>query len=117
MPVIFRIEHEKTKEGPFYNSLQLVSLSRFDSLNTPREDGLIIRRGEEYCAFISFEMIEYFFNKEIVKFLIKERYLFKMIDVKECRVGKHNVLFKRDCIVEEIDVTKDVIEFYDKQTD
>jgi hypothetical protein len=80
-------------------------MSRHRDFNTPTQDNLDFIVGEHFCAYRSIEQIQQWITKE--EFIKLFTYGFKvyMIDVSECQIGNDQVIYKKEHILQQKDIS------------
>ncbi len=118
MKTIIRIEHPNSGNGiwrhiengehlcdyfSFYDDFS----NKHDNFPSPSEDSLIRRciKYDEYCAFKSIEQIQQWIEKEWFEEILSLGFKIYMIDVSECIEGEYQILFKKEHILQQKDIS------------
>lgn len=114
MKTILRIEHSIERTGMFKSSKGVYDISelnklaeRHDKFPRPREDKKIGRfiKPDEFCAFKSVSQLQEWVTKEEVRILHEYGFVVLMIDVNECIEGECQILYRKEDIINQKDVT------------
>lgn len=75
--------------------------------NTPDEDGLDLRmNGQEwFCAYKSLSQFEEWVKREEAQFFIQNGFKIVMLDITDYQIGRDQVIFTKESIVQEVDIT------------
>jgi hypothetical protein len=119
---IYRVEHKNgngiimatDNEGcPLYNSISSKFINRYGKFPLPDEDYLIDRlpNKDEYCAFKTKKDLKKWIKKNELKELISLDFNIQKITIEKRNliIGKHQILFKKDHIVENITINEDFL--------
>lgn len=115
---IIRIEHPNSGDGIWqhmesnehlcdYFSFYDRFASKHKEFPSPRKDLGINRpiNHYEYCAFKSIEQIHQWIEKEWFSEIISSGFKIYMIDVSECIEGEYQILFRKEHILQQKDIS------------
>jgi hypothetical protein len=117
MKTVIRIEHPYDGNG-LWRSVNsdgdavIDDISFFEELvdkhnkfPLPHEDNLIMT-GNRYCAFKSIEQIQQWIENNWWKEIIELGFKVLMIDISEYQEGNHQIIFKKEHIMQSKDITE-----------
>jgi hypothetical protein len=116
MKTVIRIEHPYDGNGLWRavgdNGVIIDDISFFEELADkhnkfplPHEDGLFMT-GYHYCAFKSIEQIQQWIENDWWKEIIELGFKVLMIDISKYQEGNHQIIFKKEHIMQSKDITE-----------
>ena len=115
--LIVRIEHENDGLGVFRSHVKNVdSLStelcesiytrhiKFPTPNKDKKLGGILE--DEFCAFKSGNQLKRWFTKKEITEIISVGFKIYLLDVKECKIGSSQVLYRKENIINKMNITE-----------
>lgn len=81
---------------------------RHNKFNTPREDGLS-RSVSHFCAYKTINQFKEWVWHEELLFLVHLGFRVYKLKLRDCQVGKHNIIFDKQDVVTETDITDQLL--------
>jgi len=106
MSYIFNEEGEETGRRFYVVSNLLYSVSqRHNDFHTPEEEGLILIRGVDFCAYKSLEQLNQWIMPEELKIIINHGFSVYMIEIDIFQQGNHQIVYKKKDILTKTDIS------------